>query len=62
MRGAGWPSRVPRAAALGLALLLASCVQVGTGRGGLRSGRGAPRLPSPCSLSTLCVSYLYLCL
>ncbi|RMB98662.1 hypothetical protein DUI87_24880 [Hirundo rustica rustica] len=33
MRGAGRPSRAPRAAALGLALLLASCVQVSRSTG-----------------------------
>lgn len=58
MRGAGRRSRAPRAAALSLALLLASCVQVG-GRGGLRS-RPVARLPSPYSASTLRTSYIYI--
>lgn len=53
MRGAGRRSRAPRAAALGLALLLASCVQVG-GRGGLRSRpRGAGASPPPPHLRSL---------
>lgn len=52
MRGAGRRSRVPRAAALGLALLLASCVQVGE-RGGLCSRLRATRLSLPPSLPPL---------
>lgn len=64
MRGAGRRSRAPRAAALGLALLLASCVQVG-GRGGLRSRpRGAAAggaAPSSRCASTLRISYIYIC-